>query len=423
MRHLLASSLLAAGLAGLLPLPGCGGTTGRPAAPDAGFSYNAPQQDAGQQEDPDAGTPDAGTVPGSELGTGDPASVTLTEIAGFDAGLRRPRDLAFNPRRPDELWIVNNGENPTVGEDSVVIVFDASSPARTTERRKDAFAMHFMPFPSSLAFGADPTTIGKEGTFATCHESRNTYGGQAQPNDFMGPALWSSDLEVFARHDPKGLGSHLDMLHGSPNCMGIAHERDNVYWVFGGKSHATGGTAGQMPVPAIVRYDFGEDHGIGEDDHADGLIHQYVTLQVSRVPGVPSHLVFEPQSKLLYIADTGNARVAALDTLSGTQGRALQGMEPLVGYYMMEDATLQDVVAAQSGQLELPSGIELHNGLLFVSDNKTGRITAFTLFGQKVNDLDTGLGEGALAGIAFGPDGKLYFVDMKGHRVLRIDPR
>jgi hypothetical protein len=38
-----------------------------------------------------------------------------------------------------------------------------------------------------------------------------------------------------------------------------------------------------------------------------------------------------------------------------------------------------------------------------------------------VNWLDTGLFN-ALSGMAFGPDGKLYLVDMTGDRVLRIDP-
>ncbi len=359
-------------------------------------------------------------VPGAELGTGDrsPSSVTLTLIAGANHGLKRPRDLAFNPMRPDELWIVS------AEDDSVLIITDASKPTRKHERRKDGYAMHFMDNPSSIAFGAEPTTFGKSGTFGTCQESRNTYDGHATHNDFMGPALWSSDLSIFAKLDPFGLGSHIDMLHGSPDCMGIAHEIDNVYWVFGGKAH-TGTTMAQKhtPVPAIVRYDFGADHGVGADDHADGQIHQYVTHQVKRVPGVPSHLEYRAANKMLYIADTGNARVAKLDTTSGTKGAALQGQEPLRGYYMMEGASLTDVVPASSGLVQQPSGLEIKNDLLYVSDNANGRITAFTLEGESVNHLNTGLGAGALAGMAFGPDGRLYFVDMESDRVFRIDPK
>jgi len=343
-------------------------------------------------------------------------SVTLTEIAGPGSGLRRPRDLAFNPLRPDELWVIS------FDDDSVTIVFNASQATRTTERRKDGYALHFMERPSSIAFGADATTIGKAGTFGTCQESRNTYDEQAPPNDFMGPALWSSDLTVFAQSDPFGLGAHLDMLHESPNCMGIAHERDNVYWVFGGKAQSGVGTQRQLPIPAIVRYDFQQDHGIGTDNHSDGTVAQYAEMQVKDVPGVPSHMVFDAPTKMLYVADTGNSRVVKLDTTSGTRGAALQAQEPLASYVRMDGATLTDVVPASSQLLTRPSGLELFDGFIFVSDNATGRIHAFTPDGEQVNWLDTGLA-GALSGMAFGPDGKLYVVDMLGNRVLRVDPK
>ena len=353
------------------------------------------------------------------LGTGDKtaASVTLTEIAGPSSGLKRPRDLAFNPRRPDELWVVN------FDDDSVVVVTNASQSTRTTQRYKDAFALHFMEQPSSIAFGADATTIGIPGTFATCQESRNTYDNMAAADDFMGPALWSSDLTVFAQSDPHGLGAHLDMLHGSPNCMGIAHERDNVYWVFGGKKQSGSGATRHEPMPAIVRYDFGMDHGIGLDDHSDGQISQYADNQVLDVPGVPSHLVFEQATKLLWISDTGNARVITMDTTSGTRVGALSSQEPLRSYDRMSGAVIAEVVPASSGMLSRPSGIELKDEFVFVADNTTGIISAFTKTGERVNYLATGLPNGALSGLAFGPDGKLYFVDMLGNRVLRIDPK
>lgn len=353
----------------------------------------------------------------AELGTGDhtAASVTLTVIAGPASGLRNPRDIAFNPRRPDELWAVNEADN------SVVIVTDASKDTRSTQRLKDSAASHFMEHPSSLAFGGDATTIGKLGTFATCQESRNTFGGAQPANDFMGPALWSSDLTVFAQSDPMGLGAHLDMLHGSPNCMGIAHERDNIYWVFGGKAQSGSGAARQAPIPAIVKYNFNMDHGIGRDDHADGEIYQYAENQVADVPGIPSHLVFEQATKLLWIADTGNARVVTLDTMTGTRSGSLTAQEPLRAYDRMTGATLTEVVPA--GMLGRPSGIELKGEYVYVADNATGIISAFTKAGVRVNYLETGLPNGAITGLAFGPDEKLYFIDMPGNRVLRIDPK
>ncbi len=351
-------------------------------------------------------TPPAAAAPAPilapQLGDGTPASVTLVEVLGPAARLATPRDLAFNPRRPNELWVIN------LADESMVIVPDVVGAPTVSERRKDAAAEHFMAKPSSLAFGADETTFGTPGTFATCQESRNTYGDTAEPNDFMGPALWSSDLSIFAKKDPTGLGSHLDMLHNSPLCAGIAHETGNVYWTFAGRSNA------------IVKYDFGKDNGIGLDDHSDGDSWRYGRGLFKYEPGVPGHLAFDPTDAMLYIADTGNGRVVKLDTKSGTVGTKLTTKEPNDIYVEMNGALIYEVVPA-GGELQKPSGLELRDGYVFVSDNATSKITAFNLVGERVNQLDTGLEAGSLSGMAFGPDGKLYYVDMKGSRVFRVD--
>lgn len=338
------------------------------------------------------------------LGVGDRtiSSITVTEIASAAAGLKMPRDLAFNPLRPDELWILN------FEDDSVVIVHDASSDSRAAERRKDGYALHFMPKPAALAFGQDATSFGALGTFATCGESRNTYDDKQAPNNFMGPALWSSDLSIFAMKNPNGLGSHLDMLHNTPLCMGIAHEADNRYWVFGGLKGS------------LDRYDFKQDNNVGQDDHSDGESYQYATGQVKYVAGVPSHVFFHASDSTLYVADTGNSRVGKLDTKSGSAGKAIPPKEKMGTAILMEGTSVVDVVAADSGLLERPSGLKIRDEILYVTDNATGRISAFSLGGELLNYLDTGLPPGALGGLAFGPDGKLYFVDMVGNRVLRI---
>lgn len=347
-------------------------------------------------------TADAAPIRAPQLGDGTPGSVTLTEIVGPSARLLTPRDLAFNPLRPNELWIVN------FADDSMVIAFDVLADPIATERRKDAAANHFMAKPSSLAFGAPETTFGIPGTFATCQESRNTYDDKAAPNDFMGPALWSSDLSIFAKKNPSGLGSHLDMLHNSPLCVGIAHESANIYWTFAGRTNS------------IVKYDFGKDNDIGLDDHSDGSSWRYGYGLFKYEAGVPGHLVFDATDASLYIADTGNGRIAKLDTKSGTVGRKLSPKEENALYVEMTGATITDVVPG-GGELQKPSGLELRDGYLFVSDNATSKITAFTPGGERVNQLDTGLEPGSLAGMAFGPDGKLYLVDMKGNRVFRVD--
>jgi len=374
---------------------------------------------------------DAGPV-APQIGTGDHSatSVTLTVLADSSNDLARPTDLAFNPLIPDDLWVVN------YDDDSVVILHEAtSSNDPMHEHKKDFYnnqpagqpASHFMPEPTSIAFGADFTSETPEpsgaggvlGTFATCGDSRNDYDGFALPNDFMGAVLWPSDLEMFANRPFTPLGSHLDMLHASPLCMGLAHQEDNVYWAFTGRARDGGSFTSDG---AIVKYDFDEDHGPGNDDHFDGEALQYVTGEVDRQARVPSHLVFDPETELLYIADTGNGRIATLDTTTGEVGEELDPhLEPFQTYNVIDDAVISDVVPA-GGDLDEPSGIELYNGLLYVTDNATGVIHAFDLVGNRVNWLDTGRGEGALAGIAFGPDGKLYFVDMDADEVVRIDP-
>jgi hypothetical protein len=151
-----------------------------------------------------------------EIGTGDhsPSSVQLTLIADASSGLRTPRDLAFNPLRPDELWVVNRGD------DSVVIIFAAPSDDRRTERRKDGYALHFMARPSSIAFGGSETTLGLPGTFATCQETRNTYEDRAPPQRLHGTdavVLGPDDLRLAEPQRPRlppGHAAREPQLHG-----------------------------------------------------------------------------------------------------------------------------------------------------------------------------------------------------------------
>jgi DNA-binding beta-propeller fold protein YncE len=378
-------------------------------APAAPPDHNHGHQEPSVEPTPAApqvdNPPVQNTTPKLAPELGDPSktdSVKLSVLLTQGNGLATPRDLAFNPLRPDELWVVNL--------DGSAVIAHSATGTPESERRRDAAADHFMPRPSSIAFGGNATTasVGKQGTFATCPESTN--GHDTTPgNYFMGPVLWSSDLSIFAVMDPNGLGSHLDMLHKSPNCMGIAWESDNIYWTFTGYDNS------------IIRYDFGLDHGIGNDNHKDGLAWRYALSQVKYVPGIPSHLVYDGKAGLVYVADTGNQRIAKLDPFVATVGSTAPSFQDDGILYQMNNADLEDVVTLGSGLLSQPSGLEVHNGLIYVSDSGTGKILAFTPEGKLVNYLDTKLPTQSLAGINFGPDGKLYFVDMKGHRVFRVD--
>lgn len=328
--------------------------------------------------------------PGYPIGVkdGSPSSVALVTVFEPDRK-REPTDLDFNPERPDELWVVNRRD------DSVTIISKPGAPDGQAVRLRDPAADHFMARPPAIAFG-------HAGTFGVCGDNDN--GG----NYFMGPTLFSSDLAIFAEETPDGLGSHLDMLHSSPFCKGIAHEQGNVYWVFNGYDLA------------IDRYDFAHDHGPGNDDHADGEIYRYGSGEVLGIDEAPSHIFYSAEDRHLYIADTGHKRLLKLDTASGTPGASFDGQEPVKARRHIDGATLTEIVPP--GTLETPSGLEVHEGLVYVTDHATSRIHAFDPTGRPVRTLDTGLPAGSLAGITFGPDGKLYLVDLLSGRVYRVDP-
>jgi hypothetical protein len=336
--------------------------------------------------------------PGHEIGwkDGSPESVALVLIHEPDE-LRDPTDLAFNPANPDELWVVNRKDG------SAIIIEHPGTAESTWVRMRDPEAEHFMKRPMGIAFGVVLPEWGQ--TFAVCGDSDN--GG----NFFTGPTLFSADLKIFAQQTPGGLGSHLDMLHASPFCRGIAHVEKNVYFVFNSLA------------PALDRYDFVQDHGPGHDDHSDGRIERFVSGEVAGADGVPSHLYYNPADQQLYVADTGNHRIARLDPQSGTPGASfpnLQQEEELAERRLIDGAVIADVVPP--GTLEAPSGLELHGDLLYVTDNATGRFHVFDLDGKPIRELDSGLPPGSLAGFTFGPDGKIYFADLLTSRVYRIDP-
>lgn len=331
------------------------------------------------------------------------AEPRFTVVADQDAGLRGPRDLDFHPEREGELWVVNRVD------ESVVIVFGATGNDPTYEKRLDPARAHFLSQVSSIAFGA--RTFRDEYTFGTCQESNNERGVL----NFMGPTLWSSDLDIFAKVDEAGdgLGSHLDMLHHSPFCMGIAHEEENAYWVFDGFN-------GQ-----IARYDFQEDHGPGFDDHSDGIIHFMAQPQVSRVENVPSHMKIDKENRRLYVADTGNARVVWLDI---DESRKLHDLPVKETGTVVEQHSPSDwgVLGVPADVLERPSGLTLHDGILYVGDNATGQIHAIGTgvgdyaAGELIATLDTGLPPWQLMGLEVGPDERLYIADF-GNRILRLE--
>lgn len=322
--------------------------------------------------------------------------------------------LAFDPSRAGELWVTLRqfanslpcntdadkvGCGALVGE--VALVKHATGGPDMTLRR-DGNAWHFMRRPTSIAFGDD-------GTLATCGEAR-TDNFDVETTDFAGPVLWSSDPSVFGvKPLPDQNGTHIDMLHETPFCMGIAHENAHAYFAFNGRDGA------------IDRNDFKNPHVVGGEDHSDGEVTRYVQGQLMRVAEVPSHLAFDADERELYIADTGHQRIVRLLVDSGVRGADIQALDPIQVHYAVDGAMMEEVVAP--GALTSPSGVALSGDLLLVTDNATSRISWFDHDGTAVGSFDTGLPQGALSGITVGPDGKIYVSNLLDGTAYRIDPK
>lgn len=369
----------------------------------AGSTSAASEADASTgDENPTSGAPDDTTgapddTTGGEQHTVPEFGATFTVIGTAADGLNAVRDLAFNPMVPTQLWTYNMLSHGTV------IYFNPGTAEQTSEERIDAYGQHFMAYVSSAAFGDNDR-------FATCQESRNEWNvGPQNPDDFMGPALWPADLSIYAevgQDFPPGAmeGSHLDMLHQSPLCMGIAHDVDNVYWAFDG-FHGD-----------IVRYDFQGDHGPGGGDHSDGIIWRYSDATVTRLDNIPGHMELDHATGMLYIADTGAGRIMRLDTASGMNIGGLPGDWDGATYEGVEGADYELVVDG----LDEPSGLTLHDGRILVSEHGTGDIIAFDLDGTEVDRLATPAKR--IMGITIGPDGALWYADAGRNEVVRVDP-
>jgi hypothetical protein len=325
------------------------------------------------------------------------ATPVYTTVATSSNQLNKPNDLDFFPiLAKNELWVVNERTEALGG--STLTINDAGQPDQTFLNRVDDNAWHFMSLPTGIAFSNDNFN------FATSPgvKDANHNGGT-----FTGPALWSSDPAIYAQPSG-GNGSHLDMLHGSPYSMGIAHEAENVFWVFDGWNET------------IVRYDFREDHGPGNDDHSDGIVRRYLEIPVKRDGFVPSHMVLDKSSGWLYVVDNGNDRVLRLDIHSGTVADALPLLnEPLAEHSEMANVTWEVII---SQGLTRPCGIEVIGNRLMVSDYANGDIVVY--------DMENGFaelgrivtGQAGISGIKIGPDGGIWYTNRIQNTLKKIIP-
>jgi hypothetical protein len=344
--------------------------------------------------------------PGKLLGKGDSVSGSATvTVVQHKQNLSGPADLEFNPANPNELWVANQNN------DSIAIIHNPGKPDQSSVRYIDG-GHHFLEEVVSLSFG-------DQGTMGTCGATQNTYNDFAPPNNYMGPALWPGSYSEFEKHKcnamftprcPDAANVHLDMLHNSPLCMGIAAAGGNTFYVFSGF------------VGEIDFYDFGEPHVSGGTYHGDGKKKRFAGIGVKRVGKVPGHLYYDWDTGWLYIADTGNSRIIRMDTNTGSKSGMFPTYPDEVWMDTIVGATVEEIVPKSAQLVFEPSGILIHEGYIYVSDNANGLVNAFDMNGARVKVLDTGLGANAVSGMDVGPDGKLYMVDRKGDGILRVDP-
>jgi hypothetical protein len=314
--------------------------------------------------------------------------------------VNKPTDLDFHPvLTRKELWIVNKRTEQIGG--STVTVSNAGEANQSAVHKVDGNAWHFMSLPTGIAFSENENFATSPGVFDANHN-----GG----TPFTGPTLWSSDPSIYAQPSG-GNGSHLDMLHNSPKSQGIAHEYDNVFWVFDGESDD------------LVRYDFKEDHGPGASYHGDAIVRRYRDHFVKKDPNekVVSHLVLDKTTNWLYVVNHGDKKVHRLDITSGSvSGNSnIHNYEPVEEYTEVTGYTWETVV---STGLQQPAGIDVIGDRMIVSDYATGEIVIYDI--SVIPAVEKGriqTGAQGIMGVKIGPDGKIWYVDFDANKVFRLD--
>lgn len=351
----------------------------------------------GDSEDESGTTGEAATgIPVLGDGTHSLDNVVVEVVGSSADALARPTDCEFHPTVPGEMWVTN------MNTSSMTIFSGTGTASQTSVNHFDpASSPHFLAKPSALAFGTG-------GMMATA-QMEDEVTQPTTPWDFMGPTLWTSDSTIF----DGGHLTHTDMLHNSPNGAGIAWEADNVYWYYDGEHGA------------ISRYDFQEDHGLAGTDHSDGRIYRTLDGQMGFAPLVAAHMALDHDSMLLYAADPAQGRVVVVNTQTGDLGDVITPNYDSADQFMIDGVQMDQIITGADvteAPMLQPSGLELHDDILFVSDHATGVLYGFSKDGELLDWLDTAQGPDSVMGMCFDADGSLYIVDASIDAILRFSP-
>ena len=321
---------------------------------------------------------------------------TYDLIVNLSDQIDEPRDLDFHPN--GDLWIINTGTENSGG--STVKVLSPGLAGQTDLWEQDGNAWHFMSLPSGIAFS-------NNGNFAT---STSVLDANHQGGSFTGPALWSSDPLIYAKPSG-GNGSHLDMLHESPYCMGICSEEENVFWVYDDYNKD------------IVRYDFVDDHGPGNSYHDDGRVLRYPGMGLSAIDHtIVCHLVLDENKKWLYFTDGSNKRIMRLDITTGSLGGSPSWgpQETLAEYQKVTGFTFEEVVTTGLVQ---PAGIDIIDNKLVVTDHSNGDIIFYDVSNVPATEIGRiQTNEPGIMGTVIGPNGKIWYANAALNKIVKIEP-
>jgi hypothetical protein len=349
--------------------------------------------------------------------------------------IKNPMDVKFHTADGKQLWIANHGRS-----NMLVLHLDGSNVA-SMKTWQDRAEYHYNDRVISLGFDNAGTSL------VTCQDSRNNYYGMREANFFMGPTFYeiypvgetygrpNDDMASISPDGKKCTKGgypdcyliHSDMLHESPMCMGTVHDpgavtKDGFHVGESRSGHAyfySNGWHGEL-----MRFDALSYHGPGTLDHRSANIRRYQDVKLTWVEGVPGHMVLDNTTRILYVADPGNKRVIrfAADGSEFKHGAQCVPDECYPSHASYKEGTCANgictggqcadaegygcnhIFTEQADQfefevwgcstqddfvtsLQLPSGLALGPGRLYVSDYASGNIHAYGLDGVPLGHM------------------------------------